>query len=323
MDTLGKWDGLLLRAQNLHFREAREDLTSTTTYDKFTKLGDTSEADYRSMRSAGLGLMSYTQLGGSAHLDQYTPGPETVHNYKKWTIATVWPEELPKFMKDNGRTKKDLVNLFTKKVTGDFAKSEIRTREYIALDPVVRATSTTPTVSWQGVMADGLAMASNSHVSLRGGVPIRTLQTASVMNMMALSEGAKVMAGQPSPEGFPQGGLGDIGVLHGRFNHARLMELLAAQNTPDVALTSNPNLLTLKLQGQGKFVPVLDTYLPETFTGWLLFDMKNHYMKRFPKWDGEINSDVDALTGNLVQRFVQMFSIFVDSPNGTLFNPGI
>lgn len=321
MNSLGQWSSVLLNAQNTFFLEERA--KAETYYTKYTKKGDTKEADYRSFTAAKFGLMAFTPQGGEAHLDQYTPGTQAIVAFKKLTIATVWPEELVDDMKSNSRTKDDKVNLFTKTASADFADAEIRTYEYITADLVVRASSTTTTNTWFGTVRDGLALASTSHVSLRGNVTYTTLQTASAMTQLALLEGAKILVSHPNPAGFPQGNVGKIGIIYGRYNMFRVDELLGAKTTPDVALTANPNPLNNEVEGLAGWQKIYCPYLPDTFTGWALIDMANHKLLRFPKQEGRINSDVEARTGNLIQRCVSRYAIYADSATGYVLQPGI
>ena len=323
MNTLGQWDPVLLRTQDVLFQEKRDSLDKI--YDKYTKKGDSSEADYRSATAIReFGMMAYTPPSGESHLDQYQMGSEAVVKFNKFSISCVWPEELPQDMKDNSRTKKDKVKLFTGTASEDFAESESWTKEVITADFILRGNSTTATRTWAGTFRDGLALASTSHVTAKGTpVTWSNLQTAAAMSQLALLEGAKMLASVPTEAGRPQGAIGDIGIIHGRYNMFRVEELLGAKFTPDVALTANPNPLNMKNEGMGRFVPILNPYLGETFTGWMLVDLKNHKLLRFEKLDGKINSDVEARTGNLIQRMIMRWAIYADSAKGVVLNAGV
>lgn len=323
MNTLGQWDPLLLRTQDLVFQEKRDSLE--TLYNKYTRKGDSSEADYRSATVIReFGMMAYTPEGGESHLDQYQMGSEAVVKFKKFSISCVWPEELPQDMKDNSRTKKDKVKIFTGTAAEDFAESETWTKETITADFILRGNSTTATQTWPGTFRDGLALASTSHVTTKGTpVTWSNLQTAAAMSQLALLEGIKMLASVPTEAGRPQGAIGDIGLIYGRYNMFRVDELLGAKTTPDVALTANPNPLAGKIEGVGRLIPMLNPYLGETFAGWMLVDMKNHKLLRFEKLDGKINNDVEARTGNLIQRMIMRYAIYADSAKGVLLNPGL
>lgn len=323
MNTLGQWDPVLLKSQNVLFQEKRDE--QEKVYEKFTRKGDSSEADYRSATAIReFGLMAYTPPSGDSHLDEYKMGSEAVVKFNKYTISCIWPEELPMDMADNSRTKKDKVKLFTGTASEDFAASEEWTNEVIYADFILRANSTTATRTWAGTFRDGLALASTSHVTVKGTpVTWSNLQTGSAMTQLALLEGAKMLASVPTEAGRPQGAIGDIGIIYGRYNSFRVDELLGAPTTPDVALQANPNPLNGKMEGYGKWVKILCPYLGETFTGWALIDLKNHKLLRFEKLAGKINSDVDPRNGNLIQRMIMRAACYADSAKGFLLNPGV
>lgn len=319
MNTLKEFDAWLTKAQNVSFEQKRASLD--TIYTKFTREGDVSEEDYRSVDSAGLGQMAFTPEGGSNHRDTYKVGTERVVKFKKFTQSVITPEEIREAMRNNGRVKKDKVKRFAK-ITEDLLESANWTREVITADFVLRGNSTTVTNTWAGTFRDGLALASTSHTLLKSASTWSNLQTASAMTQLALLEGVTMLANIPDETGRPQGAVGDVYLIHGRFNMHRVVELLGTSTTPDSAnLTVNP--LAKKIDGIGRIIPVLNPYLGDSFSGWALVDSKNHQLLRFEKWQPRLTSDTDINTGNFVNRCVMRYAIDADSAKGFVLNAGI
>lgn len=319
MNTLSQFDAWLTRTQNVHFQEKRDALD--TVYDKYTSEGDTSEADYRSVTSAGLSQMGYTPEGGANHRDVYQPGSERVTKFKKFTNSLVWPEELIEDMYNNGRVKKDKVKLFMS-AADDFLESADWTRETITADFILRGNSSTATNTWPGTFRDGLALASTSHVTIKGTpVTWSNLQTAAAMSQLALLEGLKMLADVPTEEGRPQGSVGNVKLVYGRFNMFRVMELLGTDKQPDT-FNNNLNPLAKKIEGIGKITPVLNPYLGSTFSGWALI-RENPKLNRFEKKKPTISKDTDINTGNRIQRCVMRYAIDADSAKDIVLNAGV
>lgn len=319
MNTLKEFDAWLTKAQNLSFEQKRAKLE--TVYDKYTRPGDVSEEDYRSVDSAGLGQMGFTSEGGANHRDTYKPGTERVTKFKKFTTSVIVPEELREAMRNNGRVKKDRVKRFAK-ISEDILDVANWTREVIAADFILRGNSTTVTNTYFGTVRDGLALASSAHTLLKSGSTFSNLQSGSTMTQLALLDGLAKLRNQPTEEGRPQGSVGDVLLVYGPFNQFRIPELLKTATTPDTAnLTVNP--LASKVEGFGRIIPVYNPYLGDTFTGWALIDSKNHLLYSFNKWEPRISSDVDINNGNMVTRGVMRYAIDADSPKGYLLNPGV
>lgn len=320
MNALSQFDAWLTKTQNKSFQEKRDALE--TIYDKFTKEGDTSEADYRSTTYTGLGQMGYTPEGGSNHRDTYAPGSERITKFKKYTNSIILPEELIEDMRNNGRVKKEKVKLFSR-IGEDFLESANWTRETITADFLLRGNSSTATNSWPGTFRDGLALASTSHVTTKGvAVTWSNLQTGSAMTQLALLNGLTLLANQPTEEGRPQGSTGDVILMYGRANQFKVRELLGSELEPGTA-NNTINVLNGALKGYGKIIPMLNPYLGTTFTGWALIDKKNHELLRFEKKEPTISKDVDVNTGNRINRVVMRYAIDADSAKGFLLNPGI
>jgi hypothetical protein len=320
MNNLLQFDAWLTKTQNVAFEEKRDALE--TIYDKFTKEGDVSEADYRSVTATGLGQMGFTPLGGSNHRDTYAPGTERVTTFKKFTNSVILPEELIEDMYNNGRVKKDKVKLFSR-IGDDFLESANWTREVITADFILRGNSTTATNTWPGTFRDGLALCSTSHVTTKGvAVTWSNLQSASAMTQLALLEGLKMLADVPTEEGRPQGAVGDVLLVYGRYNMHRVAELLGSDLQPDTA-NNTINVLAKKIPGFGRIIPVLNPYLGTTFSGWALIDAKNHSLMRFEKKKPTISKDTDINTGNRINRVVMRYAIDADSAKGIVLNAGV
>lgn len=319
MNTLTEFDAWLTKAQNLSFEQKRDSLV--TIYDKFTHEGDVSEEDYRSVDSAGLGQMAFTPEGAASHLDSYKAGNERITKFKKFSISVITPEELREAMRNNGRVKRDKVKRFAK-ISDDSMDSASWTREVITADFLLRANSTTVTNTWPGTFRDGLALASTSHTLLKSGSTWSNLQTAAAMTQLSILDGLAMLANVPDENGRPQGAVGDVYLMHGRFNQFRVMEILKTLTTPDTAnLTINP--LAQKMEGIGRIIPLLNTYLGDTFSGWALIDTKNHMMYRFEKQAPKMTSDTEIRTGNYITRTVMRYAIDANSSKGLVANMGL
>ena len=320
-NTLQEFDKILFETQNLVFEQKRDDIEPIHT--RFTKAGDVSEEDYRDVDVAGLGLMAYTPLGGANHRDGYKQGNAIIVPFPKYTISLTTPEEVRKAMLSNGRVKKDKVKLFLKS-SEEFARSADLTREYIAADGIVRANSTTATRSWAGTFRDGLAYASASHTLLKSGATWSNLQTGSAMTQLALLDGLAMLSSAPDENGFPQGSVGDVLLVYGPYNQFRVTELIKTPTTPDTAnLTVNPLAMKRERSGTGNIIPILNPFLGDTYSGWSLFDAKNHGLTRFQKEEPQMLNDRNINNGDFISRCMQRFAIYARTAKGMVHNPGI
>jgi hypothetical protein len=320
MNTLSQFENMLNKTQNRLFEEKRDGLE--TIYDKYTKEGDSSEADYRSFTVTKLGQMGYTPLGGSNHRDTYAAGSTRVTTFKKFTTSVILPEELIEDAEKNSRVKKDSAKLF-QRIPEDMVESANWTREVITADYIARGNSSTATNTWPGTFRDGLALASTSHVTTKGTVVTwSNLQTGSDMTQLALLEGLTLLANVPTEEGRPQGSVGDVYLVYGRAKMFRVKELLGTDK--EVGTANNTiNPLKGKNEGFGRIIPVLNPYLSNTFSGWALIDSKNHELLRFEKKAPTMSQDIDVNTGNRIKRCVMRYAIDADSAKGYVLNPGL
>lgn len=318
MNTIDQWAAFLLRSQNRAFEEARK--SYPTVYDQFTKKGDTSKADYRSVTAAKLGPAGYTPLGGATHTDEYAPGTEQIIKYKKYTIAVITPEEIKwDMVTADGRVDKDQVRPFAQ-MSKDMGESMEWTKEIICTDFQLRGAATTVTNSWQGTVRDGLALFSASHVTTKGTpVTWSNYPSAAAMNMLSIVEGVTMLENIPSETGRPGSNVRRIGIVHGRYWSWRVPELIKSLQQPDT-FNNNPNLMKVR---PIEWVPILNPYLGSAETSWELVDLDNHEQLRLEKTEPTFSKDTDVYTGNDINRAVMRFAICADSAKGVLKNPGL
>ena len=318
MNTLSQFSDFLYATQNRAFEETRDKIP--TVYTKYTKAGDASEADYRSVTGIKLGPMGYTPLGGQAHKDEYAPGTTLVIPYKKFTIMVITPSELIDDMYANGRIDDQQVKLFAS-FPKDFAESATWTCEVIASDFQKRGTSATATATWQGAGRDGLSLFSASHVTTKGTpVTWSNLQSAGAMNMFTLMEGVTMLENIPDETGRPLGSIGGrIGIVHGRYWEWRVPELIKSVKQPDT-LNNNPNAMNLR---GVSWEPILNPYLGATDTSWMLVNLDDNELLHFMKKKPTFAKDRDPYTGNQINGCEMRFAIGFDSAKCALLNPGV
>lgn len=316
MNTLDQFTAFMYKTQNKAFEETRDKIE--TVYTEYTKEGDTSKADYRSVTGVRLGPLAFTSQGGQVHKDEYAPGTERVTKYKKFTIAVITPEELMEDMFNGGRIDDDKVKLFAN-MTKDFADSATWTCEIVTSDFQLRGTSTTATNTWPGAGRDSLALFSASHVTTKGTpVTWSNSQTGGPMNMLTLAEGVTMLENIPDETGRPLGAVRNIGISYGRYWEWRVPELISSEKQPDT-FNNNPNVLKLR---KVKWTPILNPYLGAADTSWMLIDLDNHEMLRFMKKKPTYSKDVDIYTGNQINKCVMRYAIDFDSAKGVLRNAG-
>ena len=314
MNTLDQFAAFLYRAQNVAFEETRDKIE--TVFTKYTKPGDVSKADYRSVTGVKLGPLGYTNQGGQVHKDEYAAGTELVVKYKKYSIAVITPEELIDDMYNGNRVDKDKVKLFVN-MTKDFAESATWSYEIICSQFQQLGTSTTATNSWQGKGRDGLALFSTSHVTTKGTpVTWSNRQTVAPMNQISLMEGVTMLESIPDETGRPLGSVRNIGVVHGRYWEWRAPELITSVGQPDT-FNNQKNAMNLR---NVKWVDILNPYLSATDATWMLIDLDDHKLMHLMKKKATFSKDVDIYTGNQINRCVTRFATVFDSAKGALLN---
>lgn len=318
-NVLTDFANLLSKATDLAFRDNRD--KQDKVYDKYTKAGDTSEADFRSRTVVGLGQMAYTTELGQFHKDRFEEGEERISTWVKYTIGVVHSEELYEDMLKSSRVRKDKTALL-KNMAAEMAESAVWTKEVICSQFQSQATSTTaiPSTSWRGTFRDGLALASASHQTAKAPVQtVSNLQTAASMTQLALQEGITMLNNVVSEEGRPQAPVKEVYLVYGRFHEWRVPELLQTVGQVD---TANNNINTLKASGV-KITPILNPYLSNTFTGWQLIDAKGHQLFRFEAKEPTYSMERDINTGAYIHKSVMRFGIDALSYKGICHNAGV
>jgi hypothetical protein len=318
MMTLDQFQAFLYKTQNRAFEEKRDKYE--TVYDKITKKGDSSKADYRDVTGIKLGPLSATNYGGVAYTDEYAAGTERVTKFKKFTIMVVTPEELDTDMYDSGRIDVDKVKFFAN-MTQDFAESAIWSMEIVTTDLQLRGKSTTATYTWPGAGRDGLALFSASHVTAKGTpVTWSNLQNSAPMSALTLMDGVTMMENIPDETGRPQGVVRRIGIEHGRYWEWRIPELLKSVMQPD---TLNLQTVNALLQRKIEWVPILNPYLGASETSWVVKDLDNHESTRFEKQKPTYSKEIDIYTGNRINKCVMRYAIDFFSAKGQVRNDGV
>lgn len=313
LQTVSKFESLLFKTQDRHFQEKRDSLEDI--YTKFTKAGDASQADYRSVTSVGIGMMGLTAQGGMMHLDEYEMGKEWVVSYKKFSTGMLISEEAIDDMKTNKRAREDKVKLL-QTFASDAAEAAQWTCETQCTDFLIRGTSTAVTATWPGVFRDGLALFSAAHVTQKGGYQWSNLQAGGPPTQLSIQEAVTMLSNIPDETGRPQASVGGVAIVYGRFNEWRMDEILGTEFAVDVD-TNNINPLKNK-----KITKILDPYLPPTYPGYMVIDTKWHELQHFMKKKVTLNTDVDAMTGNRIHRAIMRFARSADSAKGIVLNPG-
>jgi hypothetical protein len=298
MNTLDQFAAFLYRAQDEAFEETRDKIP--TTYTEYTKKGDASKADARSVTGIKLGPLAFTAQGGGPHFDEYAPGTERVTKYKKFSLVVVTPEELISDMMTGNRVEKDKVRLFLD-IPKDFANSANWSYEILSLQFQQLGTATTVTNTFNGTGRDGLALFTTAHVTTKG-TPITwsNRQTVTAMNQISLMEGVTMLEATPSEVGQPLGSVKRVGVVHGRYWEWRVPELITSVKQPD---TFNNQQNAMKLRGV-EWVPILNPYLAATDATWMLLDLDNHELLFFMKQKATYSRGVNDFNGNQINRCV-------------------
>jgi hypothetical protein len=314
LQTTSKFEALLFKAQDRHFQERRANLEKI--YDKFTRPGDASQADYRSVTSVGIGMMGLTTQGGMVHLDEYEMGPEWVVKYKKFSTGMLISEETIDDMRTNKRTREDKVKLL-QKFAEDAAEAATWTIETQCTDFALRGASTAVTATWPGTFRDGLALFSDAHVTQKGGVTWSNLQDGGAMTQLSVQEAITMLSNIPSEEGRPQTSVGEVCLMYGRWNEWRVEEILGTEFSTDSDI-NNINPLRKR-----KITPLLNPYLPPEWTGYMVVDKQYHELLSFMKQKPTITRSVDPYNGNRINRAVMRFARSADSAKGVVLNPGV
>lgn len=316
MHSSREWDYLMTKVQTRHYMEKRDSVEAI--YPMYTKVGDSSQVDYRDATSVGLGRYAMTGQGQRFNQDYYTPGTERVVTFKKYTLGIVVPEELDTDMPANNRVKKDEVKLF-RRFNEDAADSFVWTCDTICTDFLTKGTSTAVDAQFNGLGRDGAALFA-THTTARGAVSWSNLQTAQPLTQTALQEAITMLENQPDETGKPQGAVKNVTLVIGRYWSWRIDEILGTQGQVD---TANNNVNALTARKGLKIKVVVNPNLSESFKGWLVLDDKNHSLYHFMKQKPTLKKGVDDYTGDIIMRSVFRFGIDHLSPRGAVFCAGL
>jgi len=314
LQTTTKFEALLFKSQDRHFQERRD--TFEDVYSKFTKAGDASQADYRSVTSVGISKMGLTAQGGMVHLDEYEIGTEWKVGYKKFSTGMLIAEETIDDMRTNKRTREDKVKLM-QNFASDAADAATWTVETLCTDYATKGNATTVSATWPGVFRDGLALFSAAHVTQKGGIQWSNLQDAGPMTQLSIQEAMTMLSNIPDETGRPQTSVGEVILMYSRWNEWRVEEILGTEYAVDSDIN---NINPLKKR---KITPLLNPYLPPTWTGYMLIDKKYHELLHFWKQKPAITRDVDPYNGNRIHRAVMRFMRSADSSKGIVLCPSV
>lgn len=319
--VLSSFSYLLNEAQDLVFMEARDD--QEPVYPKYTKPGDTSEADFRSATVVGFGAAQFTPELGSFAVDAFEAGDERTSTWEKYTIGTYLSEEFYDDMLQSSRVKKDRVKML-KKLASEMAKAHAWRRELNATQFQTSATSTTATSTWRGAGRDGVALASASHATTKNPpVTVSNLQTAASLTQLAVQEAITMLNNQLDESGRPMAPVKKVGLIYGRFHEWRVPEILLTMGVVDSA---NNNINTLnKKQNSGapEIVPILNPYLSNTSTMFQVIDLDNHELIFFDRKKPEYQTERDISTGSHIHRSVSRHGVDFLSYKGLVHNAGV
>lgn len=317
LHTTGEFDAWLTKAQNLSFIEERDALEQK--FKLFTKPGDVSEADYRSVTGARPGPAVFTPEGAKFYQDRYTQGSERVTTFKQYTIGVVTTWQTIKRLRENGRVKKNDFAFF-QNMNKDFNKSMLDAKEIIAADFLVRADSTTATNSWPGAGRDSLALASSAHTLLNSGSIWSNAPTGSAMAPLTVKEAITMLRNQPDENGNPQGGVKRIGIMCGSYWEWRLPEIMQS-TLEDGSDTNTINSLLPKYSGV-EYEFIVNRWVGSSEKAWMVFDMDEHSMMHFEKDKPFFSKAIDPWTDNRINKAIMTFAIDFDSAKGVVYNSG-
>ena len=317
MNTLSQFSDWLYATQNKAFEQKRDSIP--TVYTQFLAKGDSSQGDYRSVDSIGLGAAVYTPLGGTYYQDQYAPGTTRVTTYNTFTISVDVPWQLEEDMFNNNRVKMDKVKLF-KNIAKDMADGQAWTREVIAADFLLKANSTTATRTWPGTFRDGLALGSTAHTLGGSGSTFTNLPTASALSYLTLQEAIKLLSDIPSERGRPQATVNGVTLVCGNYYMFRIAEILKSQLQPD---TANNNVNVFKVSGvPGVSKVVFNQYLGNTSKTWAVIRDGQESLFYFDKNKPTYTKDRDPRTNVMIHKSHQRFAIDADSAKDIVINMG-
>jgi hypothetical protein len=220
-------------------------------------------------------------------------------------------------MQKAGRVRKDKAKIMDN-LNGQLVESAQWTMETICALFLTSATSTTATTLWPGSGIDSVALASASHTTLKAPTSTYSnLTTSAAMSPLVLQEMITLLSSAPTDEGRPQGDVGELLLIHGRYWDWRVKEIFGTEKQVDSA---NNNVNTINLGP--KITPVCVPYLGDSFKGFALVAKKSHSLTRFEAKKPTLKQDIDIATGAYIQRSMFRFGIDHLSPRSFAFNAG-
>lgn len=313
---------LLTKVQETNFYDTRTDLPEV--YSEYTKEGPTDQGqDYRSATTVGLGQWQFTSEFGQFHKDAYEPGQERVSTWVKYTNGVIVSQELLLYMMRNKRVKDDKTNML-KDVNQQFKDTWQWTKESVCTLFQTSGTSTTATNSWPGAGRDALALFSASHVSIKSPtVTCTNLQGAQPLSQLAIQEAITMLRNIVDDAGRPQGFVSEVLVVVGPWWQWRIAEILGTEKQVD---TNNNNVNTLTGGGKASYRTkvdyVINPYLSNTDTSWLVVDKKSHRMMTFNALEPLFEKEKDVATGATIFKCSALFGIDFLSFRGVVRSAG-
>lgn len=298
-NQLAQFTNLLTKVQDLNFRD-----TKTTLPDicgQFTKEGDTSRGqDFRSTTTVGLGPFQQTQEFGQFKKDQYEPGQDRTTAFYKYTNGVIVSEELLMYMATNTRVYQDKVKMF-ENINQEFKDTWQWTKEVICTLFQTAGATAAQNGPFNGIGRDGLALFSASHTSIKQPVvTISNIQGSQPVSQLAIQEGVTMLRNVKNDEGRPQPPSNDILVVAGKWWEWRLQEIFGTDKQVD---TFNHNINPLVTSGFDKsaekrrYSYVINDYLADTDTSWMIMDRKNHPLYQFNVREPFFQREKDVATG--------------------------
>lgn len=308
-NQLAQFSYLLSKVQEQNFYDTKTDLPSAI--DEYTREGDTSRgSDYRSATTVGLGQFQYTAEFGQFHKDSYEPGEERVSTWVKYTNGVVVSQELLMDMAKNKRVYEDKTEML-KDVNKQFKDTWQWTKEVIGTLFQTSGTSTTATTAWPGAGRDGLALFSASHTSIKSPVvTCSNAQSAQVLSQLAIQEAITMLRNIVDDAGRPQGFVSEVLVVVGPYWQWRIAEILGTDKQVD---TANNNINSLTGGGKASYRTKVDyivnPYLSNTDTSFMVLDKKYHKLMRFEALEPMFEKEKDIATGAMIFKSTARFGI--------------
>lgn len=312
---------LLSKAQDVNFYDTRTTLPSA--YEEYTKPGDTSQgADYRSTTSVGLGPWAQTAEFGQFHKDGYEPGQERVTNWYKLTTGVIVSEELILYMARNKRVREDKAKMFSN-INQEFINTYHWTIESICTLFQTSCRSTTASGFWPGAGRDLLSLCSASHTSIKSPtVTNNNAQGTMPLSELAIAEGISMLRNMRDDSGRPQGFVTSVLVVVGPYWQWRMGQISSADMQMD-SMSNNKSILTSgKSAYKTKINYMVNPYLSDTDTSWMILDENYHMLQFFESQAPTFQTEKDTSTGAKIWRAMALVGIDFLSYRGFVQSQG-